>query len=364
MNLSVDKKQLAKHLAYVGGVVESKATMAVLGHVLFEAKEGKVFLSSTDLESSLYTSFPANITEGGAACMPGKKLMEVVEKMPDGDIQVDLKNEQAEFGYKKGKIKIKTLPAEDFPLIPKPEDFHFRAIKSETLEGLIKKTAYCIGADDLRKNLTGIFFDLSEVGKIRVVATDGHRLGLTENEIDNNILETFTLPRRAAVEIRKFIKDSEIVQIGVGKNHFICENGQTHILTRLVDVNFPDYKQVLPGNYKNSLRVNRKDFVDSLQRAQLVLQDKNKGAKLFLGENQIEIRTASEDGEAVEFVETSKTSENIEVGFNVKYLIDALSSFDAEEVFFSAGDEISPACIFLQEENRFKQLSVVMPMRV
>ena len=262
--------------------------MLILSHVLLEAKEGKLFLSSTDLESSVYTSFPANITEEGSVCLPAKKIYEIVEKTPDGEIQIQTINDlQAQIDYRKGKTKIKTQNAEDFPQIQKPDDFVYRAIKSEKLDNLIKKTLYCIGSDDLRKNLTGIFFDMTQNGKIRLVSTDGHRMSLAEENIENSIVESFTLPKRASIELRKFIKDSEVVNIGVGKNFFICDDGQTSLLARLVDVKFPDYKQVLPTSFKNTIKIEKKQLTDALQRASVVLQEKNKGVKIYIGENKI-----------------------------------------------------------------------------
>ncbi len=365
MNLSVDKKLFYKYLSYVQGIVDTRPSMLILSHVLLEAREGKVFLSSTDLESSVYTSFPGNIKEEGRVCVPAKRLLEVVEKSPEGDLQIRVLNEgQAEIDYKKGKTKIKTQNADDFPQIPKPDDFVYRAIKSEKLENLIKKTSYCVGGDELRKNLTGIFFDMTQNGKIRLVSTDGHRMSLTEDDIENNIVESFTLPKRASQEIRKFIKDSEVVNIGVGKNFFICDDGQTSLLARLVDAKFPDYKQVLPTNFSNTIKVETKQLLEALQRASVVLQDKNKGVKIYIGEKKMEIRAVSDEGETTEEIAIDKLTQPLDVGFNVKYLIDAIGSYEGEEVCFSVGDDVSPACIFANEEDRYKQLSVVMPMRV
>ena len=365
MKLSVDKKLFYKYLSYVQGVVDTRPSMLILSHIHLEAREGKLFLSSTDLESSVYTSFPANILEEGRVCLPAKKLLEIVEKTPDGEVQIRRINEdQVEIDYKKGKTKIKTQNPDDFPQIPKPDDFVYRAIKSEKLDNLIKKTVYCVGSDDLRKNLTGIFFDMTQNGKIRLVSTDGHRMSLAEEDIENNIVESFTLPKRASIEIRKFIKDSEVVNIGVGKNFFICDDGQTSLLARLVDVKFPDYKQVLPSSFNNTITIEKKEITDALQRAAVVLQEKSKGVKIYIGENKIEIRATSEEGETIEEIAIDKLTEPLDVGFNVKYLIDALGTYDNNEICFSVGDEVSPACIFASEKDRYKQLSVVMPMRV
>ena len=189
-------------------------------------------------------------------------------------------------------------------------------------------------------------------------------MSLAEENIENSIVESFTLPKRASIELRKFIKDSEVVNIGVGKNFFICDDGQTSLLARLVDVKFPDYKQVLPTSFKNTIKIEKKQLTDALQRASVVLQEKNKGVKIYIGENKMEIRSTSDEGETTEEVAVDKLTEPLDVGFNVKYLIDALGTYEEQEVCLSISDEVSPACIFSSEDDRYRQLSVVMPMRV
>ena len=170
--------------------------------------------------------------------------------------------------------------------------------------------------------------------------------------------------KKATNEIRKFIKESESVKIGVGKAFFICDNGQTSILSRLIDIKFPDYTQVVPNNTNNSFQIDREAFLKTLQRVGVVLSEKTKGAKITISNTKIEIRSLSETGESAETIDKSENTQNIEVGFNVKYLIDALSSFETKEVFVSINDEVSPACIFSDETNQEKQKAIIMPMRV
>ena len=371
MNFSVDKNQLLKHLSYTQGVVDSKSTMIILSHILFSAKDGKLFLSSTDLESSTHTSLPINIIEPGDVCLPAKKILDIIDKIPDKDIKISKNNSnQIEIDYKKGKTKIKCLPAEDFPQIPKPNDFIYTAIKSQMLNDLIQKTSYSIGSDDLRKNLTGIFFDMTNSKKIKLVSTDGHRMSTVEDEFENNSqIESFLLSKKAATELKKFALESEVVQIGTNKNFFICDNGQTSILSRLIDVKFPDYAQVVPSAKTNTFRVDRNEMLSLLQRVSVVLSEKTKGARISIGPQELEIKTTSDDGETTELISIKEraselTDAVLEVGFNVRYLIDALSSFAEEEVSVCINDEVSPACIYSEQEGEIKQLAVIMPMRV
>ena len=232
------------------------------------------------------------------------------------------------------------------------------------LTNIISKTSYCVSNDEMRKHLTGVYFDLTQPGKIKAISTDGHRMRLVQEEIENSITESFILPKKATTEIRKFIKESESVKIGVGKAFFICDNGQTSILSRLIDIKFPDYTQVVPNNTNNSFKVDREAFLKTLQRIGVVLSEKTKGAKITISNTKIEIRSLSETGESAETINKSENAQNIEVGFNVKYLIDALSSFETKEVFVSINDEVSPACIFSDETNQEKQKAIIMPMRV
>ena len=253
INFSVDKSEFLKHIYFCVGIVDTRSTMLVLSHIYLEAKDDRVFISSTDLESSMYSSFPAKINGPGNICISGKKLFDVVEKLPDEKINVSLTTDShVEISFSTGKTKIKTLPGEDFPQVPKPQDFVYRTIKSEILTNMISKTAYCVSNDEMRKNLTGVYFDLTQPGRIKAISTDGHRMSLVQEEIENSITESFILPKKATNEIRKFIKESESVKIGVGKAFFICDNGQTSILSRLIDIKFPDYTQVVPNNTNNA----------------------------------------------------------------------------------------------------------------
>jgi DNA polymerase-3 subunit beta len=365
MKFSVDKAIFLKNLFYVVGIVDNRSSMLILSHVLIEAKGEKIYLTATDLESSVYTSFPAKITDEGSICVPGKKFFDVVDKLPDNDAQYQItENAQLEVVFNKGKTKIKTLPGDDFPQIPKPEDFIFRTIKSETLSNLINKTSYCVSNDEMRKNLTGVYFDMSNPGKIKAISTDGHRMSLVEEELENSIIEAFILPKKATNEIKKFIKESDVLNIGVGKSFFVCDNGQTSILSRLIDVKFPDYSQVVPNNFIKSFKVKKNDLISALQRISVVLSEKAKGAKITVNQNNLEIRSLSETGESVESVETVGENQNIEIGFNVKYLIEALNSFENEQLNISINDEVSPACIYVDEKHKDFQLAIIMPMRV
>tara|TARA_B100000212_G_C27234968_1_gene473273 strand:- start:121 stop:771 length:651 start_codon:yes stop_codon:yes gene_type:complete len=216
----------------------------------------------------------------------------------------------------------------------------------------------------MRKNLTGIYFDLTQPGKIKAISTDGHRMSLVEESIENTLTESFILPKKATTEIRKFIKESDAVKIGVGKAFFICDNGQTSILSRLIDVKFPDYNQVVPNNTNNKFIVNREKLLNSLQRVSVVLSEKSKGAKILISSDSIEIRSLSESGESAEVLEKSTNEQNLEVGFNVKYLIDAINSFDSKEIMVSINDEVSPACLCKSIEDQDSQKAIIMPMRV
>tara|TARA_A100001234_G_scaffold18572_1_gene14795 strand:- start:11188 stop:12288 length:1101 start_codon:yes stop_codon:yes gene_type:complete len=365
ISFSVDKSEFLKHIYFCVGIVDNRSTMMVLSHIFVEAKDDKVFLSSTDLESSVYSSLPAKVDSPGSICISGKKLYDVVDKLPEERINLSLLSDsQIEISFSSGKTKIKTLPGEDFPQIPKPQDFVFRTIKSETLLNIISKTSYCVSNDEMRKNLTGLYFDLTQPGKIKAIATDGHRMSLVQEEIENTITESFILPKRATNEIKKFIKESEAVKIGVGRSFFICDNGQTSILSRLIDVKFPDYTQVVPNNTNNNFQIDREKLLQTLQRVAVVLSEKTKGAKITILEKHIEIRSLSETGESAETIEKSQNTQNIEVGFNVKYLIDALNSFESKEVCVSINDEVSPACIYENDADQEKQKAIIMPMRV
>jgi len=366
MKFTIDKQKLLEKLLLVQGIAERRATMPILPHVLLDCKENILKITATDLETTLTTWTDANIEEESSVAVPARKLFEIIRELSDGPIQVEeIKNNWLELTTNSGNYKIAGLPGDDFPIVPEAATDDLFSIESSVLDDLISKTIYCVSADDLRRNLSGIYFEKNGQNNLRLVATDGHRLSLVENvlssdiRLSNNVL----VPRKAVAELRKILKQGESVQIGSEINFFITVGEDMILFSRLIDADFPDYKQVIPEETEFQLQLDKNMFLSALKRVCIFSSEKTKSVKITFEKNLLTLTSVSpEVGEAKESFEANYDGEVKEIGFNGNYLIDALEAIDEEGVTFGISDELSPTQ--LKPEGKENYICVVMPMRI
>lgn len=366
MKFSIEKQKLLEKLILVQGIAERRATMPILSHVLISCADNVLKITATDLETTLTTWTDAKIEEESNIAVPARKLFEIIRELSEGPVQIEeIKNNWIELTTSSGNYKIAGLPGEDFPIVPEAVTENLFTIDSSLLDDLISKTIYCVSSEDLRRNLSGIYFEKNSQNNLRLVATDGHRLSLVENvlssdiRLSNNVL----VPRKAVSELRKILKLGESVQIGSEKNFFITAGEEMVLFSRLIDADFPDYKQVIPESSEFQLRFDKNVFLSALKRVCIFSSEKTKSVKITFDKNLITLTSVSpEVGEAKESFEIEYDGEVKEIGYNGNYLIDALEAIDEEDITFSFSDELSPT--LLQPENKENYLCVVMPMRI
>ena len=366
MKFSIDKQKLLEKLMLVQGIAERRATMPILSHVLINCTENVLKITATDLETTLTTWTDANIEKESSIAVPARKLFEIIRELSDGPIQVEeIKNNWLELTTNSGNYKIAGLPGDDFPIVPEIATDDLFTIESSVLDSLISKTIYCVSSDDLRRNLSGIYFEKNGQNNLRLVATDGHRLSLVENILSGDIRlsSNVLVPRKAVSELRKILKQDETVRVGSEKNFFITVGEDMILFSRLIDADFPDYKQVIPENTDYQLKLGRDEFLSALKRVCIFSSEKTKSVKVTFDKNLITLTSVSpEVGEAKESFGIQYEGELKEIGFNGNYLIDALESIEEEEVIFSFSDELSPT--MLKPDNKENYICVVMPMRI
>jgi len=366
MKLTIEKKVLLEKLNLVQGIAEKKATMPILSHILINCAENKINITATDLETTLSTWAEANVEQESTMAIPARKLFEIIKELPEGSIQIEeIKNNWIELKTKTGIYKIAGLPGEDFPILPEVHTEDLFTIDSNLLDELISKTIYCVSPDDLRRNLSGIYFEKTDSGNLRLVATDGHRLSLAEKKLDEDIILTknVIVPRKAVTELRKILKQLKTVSIGCEKSFFITQGEDMVLYSRLIDADFPDYKQVIPENSEIEIKLNRDIFLSALKRVCVFSSEKTKSVKLNLENNSITLTSVSpEVGEAKETFGTNYQGEAKEVGFNGNYIIDVLETMNETEISFKLTDELSPTILKPVDNNNY--ISVVMPMRI
>ncbi len=366
MKFKTQVEEFSQKLGLVQGISERRATMPVLSHVLVTIKNGKIEISSTDLETTMSTWCDAEVIEEGSLAIPARKLYEVVKELPSGEVEVEeIGNHWVEIRSSSANFKIAGLPSEDFPIVPELDSDNLFGVESFLIEDMISKTIFAVSPDELRRNLAGIYFEESSDKNLRLVATDGHRLSLVEKKVDGGVKfdKGFVVPKKGVAELRKVLRLSQTVKIGVGHNFFMAEGENIVLIARLIDADFPDYKQVTPEVTKVSISIGKDELLSALKRVSILSSEKTKSVKLNIEKGTMTLVSVSpEFGEAKESIDINYSGEDAELGFNARYLMDVLEAITQEKVQIGLIDELSPAVIKPDDDEVY--VSVIMPMRV
>lgn len=366
MKFKTQVEDFSLKLGLVQGISERRATMPVLSHVLVTLKNNKIEISATDLETTMSTWCDAEIQKEGSLAIPARKLYEIIKELPDGQIEIEeIGNHWVEIRSSSANFKIAGLPSEDFPIIPELHSDNLFSVESFLIEDMISKTIFAVSPDELRRNLAGIYFEESSDKNLRLVATDGHRLSLVEKNIDGGVKfdKGFVVPKKGVAELRKVLRLSETVKIGVGDNFFMAEGENIVLIARLIDADFPDYKQVTPEVTKVTISIGKDELLSALKRVSILSSEKTRSVKLNIENGVMTLVSISpEFGEAKEAIKLDYAGEPAELGFNARYLMDVLEAITQEKVQIGLIDELSPAVIKPDDDEVY--MSVIMPMRV
>ncbi len=368
MNLTIAKDQIIAGLQAVQNVVTSRTTLPILSNVLMRAADGKVEFTATDLDVTVACSVEAKISKPGATTVPVKKLFGIVRELNGGEIEIET-DEKNVTSIRSGSsyFKIHGLAAEEFPPLPKFKDDKKVNLSQESVRAMLKKTSFAVSTDESRYVLNGIFMSLKE-GKMTLVATDGRRLALVDEEVELSEKSTgeFIVPAKAINELNRLLQDKGEVEIKFGENQssFALKDDKGFsvlLITKLIEGNYPNYRQVIPGEARERIGVNREELLQALRRAEIMTSEKANSVKLTFGKNQLAITANSpEVGEARETLAVNYKGKEMAIAFNPRYLIDPLAALSVDEVFIELIDELSPGV--LKINGPF--LYVVMPMRL
>ncbi len=366
MNFKIEKNNFIKTLQKVQGIVEKKNTMPVLANVLIEAKDNSINILATDLEIFIKDSVEAEVTEEGTVTVNAKKLYEIVKELPEKEIDIKLgAGEKLTIKSGKSRFNILGLPAKEFPSFPEIEEDKLKKVDSEVLGKMIEKTSFAVSTDETRYNINGFYIE-KDKDVIRMVTTDGHRLAVIESKTadvpagDRGVI----LPRKGVSEIKKLLDEKEgDFLLAITEKSATAKNGNTVINIRLIDGEFPDYKQVVPKDNDKRIKTNKEDFLSALKRVSLLSSDRIKGVKFLIKEGRAYFSSSSPDiGDADEDIAVEYNGEEIEVAFNAKYFIDALEATDGTEVTLLLKDSLSPGILEPTENKDYKY--IIMPMRL
>jgi len=368
MNLTIAKDQLLSGLQAVQNVVSTRTTLPILSNVLMRAEGEGLEFTATDLDVTIACGVEAKVKKAGATTVPVKRLYGIARELNGSeiDLEVDEKN-VCSLRCGPSFYKIHGLGADEFPPLPKFKEDKKVTLPQETVKSMMRKTSFAISTDEARYVLNGIFISLKD-HKMTMVATDGRRLALVDEEVDvsENSQGEFIIPAKAVNELNRLLQEKGEVEMKYSENQAAFtlkdEKGfSVLIITKLIEGNYPNYRQVIPSEMKERVTMPREEFLHALRRAEIMTSEKANSVKLTFGKNNLAITAnAPEVGEAKESIAINYKGKEIAVAFNPKYLIDPLNALPNDEVFVELIDELSPGV--LKINGPF--LYVVMPMRL
>ena len=363
---STQDKVLAA-LQSVAGIVERRHTLPVLANVLIRKTAGEVQLTTSDLEIQIRTQVDLGGDDAAFSTTVGaRKLIDILRTLPSDQL-VSLESAQNKLILKGGKSKftLQTLPADDFPLVQEAPSFGPAfSVPQKTLKSLLNQVSFSMAVHDIRYYLNGILF-VAEGKKLSLVATDGHRLAFASAELDVEVpKQEVILPRKTVLELQRLLSDKDgAIELQFAANQARFRFEGMEFVTKLVEGKFPDYNRVIPRNHPNILILGRTALLAALQRAAIMTSEKFKGVRLNLERGSLRVAANNADQEeAVDELDIQYDGPAIEIGFNVSYLIDALSNMSQDMVRLELNDGNSSALLTIPDNEHFKY--VVMPMRI
>ncbi len=365
MKLSSGREALLKPLQAVIGVVERRQTMPILANVLLSARNGQLSITATDLEVELVATTDLEVESPGEVTVPGRKLLDICRALPEGAaVAVSQSGDKVTVRSGRSRFTLATLPAAEFPTVEDINAGKAIELPQSTLARLLDKTHFSMAQQDVRYYLNGLLIETG-ANQLRAVATDGHRLALCQVELDGGKQpeQQVLVPRKGVLELQRLLSGEGVLELALGTNHVRIQLDGIRFTSKLIDGRFPEYERVIPKDADNELSADRDLLRGALQRTAILSNEKYRGIRLVLRDSGLVLQAHNpEQEEAEEEVEVEYRGEEMEIGFNVNYLLDALGAIDAEEVTLAFVDANS-SCL-LREPGKDDCKYVVMPMRL
>ena len=368
MKFTIPREALLKPLQLVTGVVERRQTLPVLANLLIQADSQGLSLTGTDLEVEMIARCSVPIEQPGETTIPARKLADIWRALPDGaTVSVVVEGERAIIRSGRSRFTLATLPAADFPKVETGNSDVVVNLGQHKIGKLIDQVSFAMAQQDVRVFLNGMLLEVGD-NTLRAVATDGHRLAMASQTCETNAksgaIKQAIVPRKAVVEMGRLLdEEDESLSLQLGSNHLKVTKGDVTLTTKLVDGQFPDYEKVVPKDASRVLSGDRDTLKQGFQRASILSNEKYRGVRLAISPDSLMIQANNpEQEEAEETVPVHFSGDQLEIGFNVSYLLDVLSVIDSDQVQMSVSDANSSALLEAMDDGN--AVYVVMPMRL
>ncbi len=365
MKFSAEREAILTPLQAVIGVVERRQTMPILANVLVAGRDNQLSMTATDLEVELVAKANVTLQQPGEVTLPGRKLLDIIRALPDkAQITIAVEGERATVRSGRSRFTLTTLPAGDFPTVEDIRSQQTLTISQAALRRLLDKTHFSMAQQDVRYYLNGMLLE-AEGNMLRTVATDGHRLAFCEAalEVDAGAVQQVIVPRKGVLELQRLMAGDGVVELAIGSNHVRVQIEDIRFTSKLIDGRFPEYSRVIPANPTKKVGADRDILRAALQRAAILSNEKYRGIRLAVKSGLLTLQSHNpEQEEAEEELEVNYDGEELEIGFNVTYLLDALAAIDGGEVEIGLTDSNNSCLLSAASTPNVKY--VVMPMRL
>lgn len=366
MKFTINRDALLKPLQVVSGAVERRSTLPILSNVLIQISTDSLRMTGTDLEVELVSSVMLEGAEPGDITVPAKKLLDIVRSLADGaDVRVECTDDKVIVRSGKSRFTLSSLPATEYPNIEDFESEITLQMSQGKLKHLIERTHFSMANQDVRYYLNGMLFEVND-NVLRTVATDGHRLAMATCQLEQSALphKQVIVPRKGISELMRLLDaDDSPIQVYLGQNHIRVETGGMTFTSKLLDGRFPDYRRVIPTTGERIVIADRDLLKQSCVRVAILSNEKFRGVRIVLEGTEMCLTANNQDQEkADERLEVEYTGDNMEVGFNVNYLLDVVNSIEGSQVKFTLTDENSSALV--EDAADDSAVYVIMPMRL
>ncbi len=365
MKLTAAREDVLAPLQSVIGVVERRQTMPVLANVLLSARENRLSVTGTDLEVELVATSQVTVPQPGDITVPGRKLLDIFRSLPEKtSVTLSTEGERVSLRAGRSRFTLSSLPAAEFPVVEEINAQQTLSLEQGEFRRLIDKTHFSMAQQDVRYYLNGLLLE-TDGKSLRAVATDGHRLALCETELKEpaRIGQQVIVPRKGVLELQRILGTEGTIALAIGTNHVRAQIGDIRFTSKLIDGRFPEYGRVIPSNPQRTVAADREMLRQALQRTAILSNEKYRGIRLTARPDLLTIQAHNpEQEEAEDQVEVTYKGDEVEIGFNVNYLLDALSAIESDKVEIGLTDSNSSCLIHAPGVVHTRY--VVMPMRL